>query len=274
MQTYKRLLLAAAALVLAPLAAEAKSGFLTTFDATYGTANTRLDACTTCHGSTNSTFNPYGAAVRANIAAGISAALAAVEPLDSDGDKFSNVDEIDALTLPGDRTSYPVVAATACPDADRDGYAVCDGVCALPAGAQCGDCNDAAAAVNPGVTELCTNAIDDNCDGAIDAKDPVCAAPALSDFDIASVRATGRTVVGRKATFKVNVVQVVGGAASLAVQYTQGGVTTTLGDVAAVQAGTYSFALVPTMSGPVTWSAVITDQDPDADVATALTTVK
>lgn len=274
MNSYKQSILAAFAILLAPLGAEAKSGYLTTLNSTYGTANTALDACTTCHGSSNSTFNPYGAAVVAKMASGLAGALAAVEPLDSDGDKFSNLEEIDALTLPGDRTSFPVVAATPCPDGDRDGFAVCDGVCALPAGAQCGDCNDAAAAVNPGVTELCTNAVDDNCDGAADAKDPFCAAPALSDFDVGSVRATGRTAVGRKATFKVNVVQVVGGAASLTVQATQGGVTTTLGSVAALQAGAYSFALVPTMSGPVTWSAVITDQDPDADVVTAVTNVK
>jgi hypothetical protein len=274
MKMYEKSILAAVAFVLAPLGAEAKSGFLTTFNSTYGTAKTTLDSCATCHGSTTSTYNPYGTDVRAKIGAGIDAALAAVEPLDSDGDRFSNLDEITALTLPGDRTSFPAVTPTTCPDADRDGHAVCDGVCALPTGAQCGDCNDAVAAVNPGVTELCSNAIDDNCDGAIDAKDPVCAAPALSDFDIASVRATARTVVGRKATFKVNVVQVVGGAASLTVQYTQGGVTTTLGTVSPLQAGAFSFVLVPTLSGPVTWNAIVTDQDPDADVATAVTTVK
>jgi hypothetical protein len=42
--------------------------------------------------------------------------------------------------------------------------------CAQPGGyvAQAGDCDDADAAVNPGVFEVCGNAIDDNCDGQID----------------------------------------------------------------------------------------------------------
>jgi len=50
------------------------------------------------------------------------------------------------------------------PDADGDGYTKVN---------QCGngnqdDCNDLNAAVNPGVAEICSNNIDDNCNGQID----------------------------------------------------------------------------------------------------------
>jgi hypothetical protein len=273
MHSRTRWMLTAVAIAAVPIAGRAHSSYLSAFDTRYKTANTRLDTCSTCHGSTTSTWNPYGTDVRANIALGIDAALAAVELLDSDKDRFSNLDEIHALTFPGDPADYPVVVAY-CPDADGDGYVVCDGVCTVPNGKQCGDCNDANAAVNPGVTEICTNGVDDNCDGLVDAKDPLCASPALSDFDIASVRATGRTSVGRKASFKVNVVQVVPGTASLTVQVTENGVTTTLGTVSPLAAGTYGFSYKPTTAGTLTWNAAITDEDPDADVATATTSVK
>ncbi len=269
-----RWMLAVLAIAVAPVAAQARSSYLSSFNSKYGTSGTKLDTCSLCHGNSTSSWNAYGNDVMANSpSTNVDRALTAVEPLDSDGDRFSNLDEIHALTFPGDPRDVPTVT-TACPDADGDGYAVCDGICTLPAGKTCGDCNDANRAVNPGVTEICTNGIDDNCDGAIDARDPLCAAPALSDFDIASVRATGRTTVGRKASFKVNVVLVVPGTASLTVQATQNGVTTPVGTRNLTAGGTYSFALVPTASGPITWTATITDQDPDADVATATTAVK
>ncbi|MCP3980454.1 MAG: hypothetical protein GY716_14215, partial [bacterium] len=62
-------------------------------------------------------------------------------------------------------------------DADGDGYGDdtdtvtdCDG----PAGyvEQAGDCDDSAAAVNPGATEVCGDAVDNNCDGTVDEDAP------------------------------------------------------------------------------------------------------
>ncbi|WP_243337147.1 choice-of-anchor D domain-containing protein [Anaeromyxobacter soli] len=101
-----------AGVVAAPLSASALSTYLSTFNSKYGTSGTALDSCTTCHGSGGtSTFNPYGTDVRAGIASGITSALTAAEPKDSDGDKVTNVDEITARTLPGDATSFPVAPA-------------------------------------------------------------------------------------------------------------------------------------------------------------------
>ncbi|HEX9401531.1 MAG TPA: putative metal-binding motif-containing protein [Anaeromyxobacter sp.] len=269
-----------AAMGFAPVA-EARSTYLSTFDGKYGTTGTKLDSCDTCHVPGGKTRNPYGLDVEAGILAGksVDASLTAIEAIDSDGDTFKNIDEIVARTFPGDASDKPGITPPppppTCADADADGYSVCDGTCTLRTGKVCGDCNDANAAINPGVTEVCTDGIDNNCDGLIDAADPVCAPVGLSDFDIASVRATGSVSVGRKASFKVNVVQVVPGAASLTVQVTEAGLTTTLGTVSPLTAGTFSFSYVPTIKGgSLNWSATIADQDPDADVATAVTVVK
>ncbi|MEM2121340.1 MAG: MopE-related protein [Candidatus Woesearchaeota archaeon] len=51
-----------------------------------------------------------------------------------------------------------------CVDNDNDGYYAYDAV-ECPSG---NDCDDNNAAVNPGVTEICGNGIDDNCDGQVD----------------------------------------------------------------------------------------------------------
>lgn len=58
-------------------------------------------------------------------------------------------------------------------DADGDGFgdgAVSVNSCSPPGGYvdNADDCNDADASVNPGVLEVCSNGVDDNCDGEID----------------------------------------------------------------------------------------------------------
>lgn len=107
--------LAAAALLLAALGvvaltgndrAAADPGILSSFNTKYGTAGTSLDICTTCHTSPP-VLNPYGIAVRG---AGLN--FAAIEDLDSDGDGFTNIQEIRALTLPGSATSFPRTTTT------------------------------------------------------------------------------------------------------------------------------------------------------------------
>ena len=57
-----------------------------------------------------------------------------------------------------------VVAGTANPDVDGDGWTVCDG-----------DCNDYANWIYPGAPEICCNGIDEDCDGESDEGCPACA---------------------------------------------------------------------------------------------------
>ncbi len=74
-------------------------------------------------------------------------------------------------------------------DADADGYGNASqtkGDCAAtpPSGyvAVAGDCNDANRAINPGASEICTDAIDNDCDGSVDIQDPSCSALDVSNL--------------------------------------------------------------------------------------------
>jgi len=87
----------------------AHSNRLSSFNSTYGTSGTVLDTCDTCHTSGYG-FNSYGSDYRNS-----SLNFQAIEGLDSDGDGFTNIDEINALTFPGDASSFPQVSDTTPP---------------------------------------------------------------------------------------------------------------------------------------------------------------
>ena len=81
--------------------------YLVDFNALYGTAGTVLDSCLVCHvsatgGNRDDYGNAFAAAKISNDTAGVQTALAAIELADSDGDSIINIDEIAALTFPGD----------------------------------------------------------------------------------------------------------------------------------------------------------------------------
>ena len=88
--------------------ADAKSNYTTDFNNYYGTdgtnGGTTLGSCITCHVNPDGKGgeNPYATHWKA-----YGRNFAAVEPLDSDGDDFSNIDEIIADTWPGDASSTP-----------------------------------------------------------------------------------------------------------------------------------------------------------------------
>lgn len=97
------------------------------FNSKYNTIGTRLDTCDTCHISGKpqkpacdevchvpnkpnkepDSLNPYGMSIKNNLNIPISDALTTIENLDSDGDKFTNIDEIHNLTFPGDKNDKP-----------------------------------------------------------------------------------------------------------------------------------------------------------------------
>jgi len=96
-------LVAVVALLGAPMAS-AKSSFLTSFNQHYDTAGTRLDSCATCHNG--EARNPYGRAY-----SGSGRNFTAIENLDSDGDGFTNLVEINSLTFPGNPDDYPQITS-------------------------------------------------------------------------------------------------------------------------------------------------------------------
>ena len=88
--------------------ADAKKDYTTDFNTYYGTdgaeGGTTMGTCTTCHKNPDGKGgeNPYGTHFKA-----YARSFAAIEPLDSDGDGYSNIDEIIADTWPGDAGSTP-----------------------------------------------------------------------------------------------------------------------------------------------------------------------
>ncbi len=106
--------------------ASAHPEILDGFNRNYDTFKTRLDTCDLCHtpgkpptGDTCETcktsgkpekdidLNPYGMAIKSNMNKEMNQAFKEAESNDSDKDKFTNIDEIQNLTLPGDKKDFP-----------------------------------------------------------------------------------------------------------------------------------------------------------------------
>ena len=82
-----------------------KPEYLSEFNSRYNTSGSHLDTCTTCHASSSPSrenLNPYGKDFSA-----ANHDFGAIEGKDSDGDGFSNIDEIKAGTFPGDPNENP-----------------------------------------------------------------------------------------------------------------------------------------------------------------------
>lgn len=75
-------------------------------------AGTRLDDCLLCHPAGSHRVNPYGQDYSRN-----RGNFGAIEGLDSDGDGFTNLTEILALTFPGDPNDMPAPTPTGGPTA-------------------------------------------------------------------------------------------------------------------------------------------------------------
>jgi hypothetical protein len=86
-------------------AAYALSSYLTTFLNAYPSArSTQLNSCVLCHSNPagGGTRNAYAEAFRSS-----GRSYSAIETLDSDGDGYTNIQEINAGTFPGNSTSRP-----------------------------------------------------------------------------------------------------------------------------------------------------------------------
>ncbi len=95
-------------------AATAFSSYETDFHTRYGTSGTRLDTCGLCHvnPSGGGSRNSYGQAFenQPGFDSNRTQAFSNIEPLDSDGDGYSNIAEILARTFPGDQNDHPTPA--------------------------------------------------------------------------------------------------------------------------------------------------------------------
>jgi hypothetical protein len=70
--------------------------------------HSRIDTCALCHTSSIPNLNPFGAAYMAQ-GRFLASSLRAIEAVDSDGDGFTNIREIAALTFPGNPADHPVL---------------------------------------------------------------------------------------------------------------------------------------------------------------------
>jgi len=84
-------------------------------------------------------------------------------------------------------TDAPACGPPSCVDGDTDGYGNPGSpLCTFPEE----DCDDTNSAVNPGMTENCSNTLDDDCDGLADGADPDCGYSAVANAE-ASVYGKG-----------------------------------------------------------------------------------
>ena len=91
-----------------PQSGSAAPGDLSSIVSKYPILNgSSLQTCDLCHTSSVPNLNPFGAAYKAN--GRNPAAFALIENLDSDGDGFTNIQEINALTFPGNPASFPSI---------------------------------------------------------------------------------------------------------------------------------------------------------------------
>jgi hypothetical protein len=86
--------------------AMALPSFLDNFNTTYPAAvGSRIDICNLCHTAGGGTpLNPYGLDFNTS-----NKNFTAIENLDSDGDGYTNIAEIQNLTFPGNASDHPAV---------------------------------------------------------------------------------------------------------------------------------------------------------------------
>ena len=162
----------------------------------------------------------------------------------------------------------PTAPPPVCTDNDGDTYAVQGGTCGTV------DCNDANAAIRPNATENCTDGIDNNCNGLIDAQDPAAVGcPVLApDINLNPAALTFGSVLIGNSLARNAVIQNLGTAALVVNAIAPAGGTSTEfsftapGTPFSIPAGgnqTVTVTYQPVNGGTDNGSLVITSNDPN-----------
>lgn len=89
------------------ITASANSSDFSLAESTYpNIVGTRIDSCSLCHTASIPSLNPFGSAYK-GLGRGNASSLHMIEALDSDGDGYTNIQEINALTFPGNASDFP-----------------------------------------------------------------------------------------------------------------------------------------------------------------------
>lgn len=264
------------AVAVPPRSVQAFPSYQSDFVSQYpGTSGSRLDSCVLCHvnGPNAGPRNAYGAAY-----ANAGHSFTAIESQDSDGDGVSNRDEISALTFPGDASDKPVVAtATAMPTLPPPSATP---TVMVPTATSTVMASPTPTSAAPGSTPTATAP-----PGMPTATATAVTSPGGLDLDIRAFRVSQNVEIKHDET---NAVQIrldvrtssrADGQGTATVVGVQNGVEVYRATVT-VSAGSYrrnrSYTFppyVPTTGGSITWTAALSDGNPDDDTATATTWV-
>ncbi len=264
------------ALAVPPRSAQAFRSDQTDFASQYASARgSRLDSCVLCHvnGPSAGPRNAYGAAYANN-----GHSFAAIENLDSDGDGFSNWEEISALTFPGDASDKPA-AATATPTLTSPPPSATP-TSVLPTATSTVAASPTSTSAAPSTTPTATAP-----PGSPTPTGTAVSSPGGLDLDVRAFRVNQKVELERDETdsilirLDIRTSVKADGQGTATVVGVQNGAEVYRADLT-VSAGrsrrtrTYTFpTYLPTASGTITWTATLNDGNPDDDTATAITWV-